>query len=116
MNDSSLKKSLVLMSEKNPLDIVKAFKDCSSMSDLIAKSIVEILHDDISSEDNSTGQVLSSVKTLLGQEIKKDEFIKKVKNNIDDLVCQEFTKLKSNAENLISKIKGNSNDDLSGNL
>jgi hypothetical protein len=116
MNDSSLKKSLVLMSEKNPLDIVKAFKDCSSMSDLISKSIVEILHDDISSEDNSTGQVLSSVKTLLGQEIKKDEFIKKVKNNIDDLVCQEFTKLKSNAENLISKIKGNSNDDLSGNL
>jgi hypothetical protein len=116
MNDSSLKKSLVLMSEKNPLDIVKAFKDCSSMSDLIAKSIVEILHDDISSEDNSTGQVLSSVKTLLGQEIKKDEFVKKVKNNIDDLVCQEFTKLKSNAENLISKIKGNSNDDLSGNL
>jgi peptidoglycan hydrolase-like protein with peptidoglycan-binding domain len=116
MNDSSLKKSLVLMSEKNPSDIVKAFKDCSSMSDLIAKSIVEILHDDISSDDNSTGTSLSSIKTLLGQEIKKDEFIQKVKNNIDDLVCQEFTKLKSNAENLISKIKGNSNDDLSGNL
>jgi hypothetical protein len=116
MNDSSLKKSLVLMSEKNPSDIVKAFKDCSSMSDLIAKSIVEILHDDISSDDNSTGTSLSSIKTLLGQEIKKDEFIQKVKNNIDDLVCQEFTKLKSNAENLISKIKGKSNNDLSGNL
>jgi hypothetical protein len=116
MNDSSLKNSLVLMSEKNPLDIVKAFKDCSSMSDLIAKSIVEILHDDISSDDNSTGTSLSSIKTLLGQEIKKDEFIQKVKNNIDDLVCQEFTKLKSNAENLISKIKGKSNNDLSGNL
>ena len=116
MNDSSLKKSLVMMSEKNTSDIVKAFKDCSSMSDLIAKSIVEILHDDISSNDNSTGKALSSVKTLLGQEIKKDEFIQKVKNNIDDLVCQEFTKLKTNAENLISKIKGNSNDDLSGNL
>lgn len=116
MNDSSLKKSLVMMSEKNPSDIVKAFKDCSSMSDLIAKSIVEILHDDISYKNNSTGKALSSVKTLLGQEIKNDEFIQKVKNNIDDLVCQEFTKLKSNAENLISKIKGNSNNDLSGNL
>jgi hypothetical protein len=116
MNDSSLKNSLVMMSEKNPSDIVKAFKDCSSMSDLIAKSIVEILHNDISSDDNSTGTSLSSIKTLLGQEIKKDEFIQKVKNNIDDLVCQEFTKLKSNAENLISKIKGKSNNDLSGNL
>jgi len=116
MNDSSLKKSLVLMSEKNPLEIVRAFKDCDSMSILIAKSIVEILHNNINSEKNLTGQGLSSVKTLIGQEIKKDEFIQKVKNNIDDLVCQEFAKLTSNAENLISKIKGSSNDDFSGNL
>ena len=106
MNDSSLKKSLVLMSEKNPIEIVKSFKDCDSMSILIAKSIVEILHNNINSEKNLTGQGLSSVKNLIGQEIKKDEFIQKVKNNIDDLICQEFSNLTSNSESLLSKIKG----------
>lgn len=116
MNDSSLKKSLVLMSEKNLFEIVKAFKDCDSMSNLIAKNIVEILHNNISSEKNSMGKGLSSIKSLIGQEIRKDEFVQKVKNNIHNLVCEEFSKLTSNAENLLSKIKGSTTKDFSGNL
>jgi hypothetical protein len=116
MNDSSLKKSLVLMSEKNLFEIVKAFKDCDSMSNLIAKNIVEILHNNISSEKNSMGKGLSLIKTLIGQEIRKDEFVQKVKNNIHNSVCEEFSKLTSNAENLLSKIKGSTTKDFSGNL
>ena len=106
LNDVSLKNELVNSSKNNPTEIVNAFKDCKSMTELIAKTITEILFMNLQSEKNLKGQGWSLIKNVLGQEIKREEFIEKIKSNLSSSVCQEFSNLTSNSQNLLSKIKG----------
>ena len=106
LNDVSLKNALVDSSKNNPTEIVNSFKDCESMTELIAKTITDILYMNLQSEKNLKGQGWNLIRNILGQEIKKEEFLKNIKANLNNAVCQEFSNLTSNSQNLLSKIKG----------
>jgi hypothetical protein len=106
LNDVALKNALVDSSKNNPTEIVNSFKDCESMTELIAKTITDILYMNLQSEKNLKGQGWNLIRNILGQEIKKEEFLKNIKTNLNNAVCQEFSNLTSNSQNLLSKIKG----------
>jgi hypothetical protein len=106
LNDASLKTALVNSAKNNPTGIVNSFKDCDSMTELIAKTITEILFLNLQSGKDLKGQGWNLIKNVLGQEIKKEEFLEKIKSNLNSMVCQEFSNLTSNSQNLLSKIKG----------
>ena len=106
LNDVALKNALVDSSKNNPTEIVNSFKDCESMTELIAKTITDILYMNLQSEKNLKGQGWNLIRNILGQEIKKEEFLKNIKTNLNSAVCQEFSNLTSNSQNLLSKIKG----------
>jgi peptidoglycan hydrolase-like protein with peptidoglycan-binding domain len=106
LNDPTLKNELINLSKNNPNNIVSSFKDCESMTELIAKAITEILFMNLQSGKELKGQGWNLIRNILGQEIKKDEFLEKIKENLNDMVCQEFSTLTSNSQGLLSKIKG----------
>ena len=106
LNDVALKNALVDSAKNNPSEIVNSFKDCELMTELIAKTITEILYMNLQSEKNLKGQGWNLIRNILGQEIKKEEFLKNIKTNLNSVVCQEFSNLTSNSQNLLSKIKG----------
>jgi hypothetical protein len=76
------------------------------MTELIAKTITEILFLNLQSGKDLKGQGWNLIKNVLGQEIKKEVFLEKIKSNLNSMVCQEFSNLTSNSQNLLSKIKG----------
>ncbi len=106
LNDPTLKNELINLSKNNLNNIVSSFKDCESMTELIAKAITEILFMNLQSGKELKGQGWNLIRNILGQEIKKDEFLEKIKENLNDMVCQEFSTLTSNSQGLLSKIKG----------
>ena len=106
LNDESLKKKLVDSAKTNPMEIVEAFKDCDSMTELIAKTITDVLYMNLQSGQSLKGEGWNLIRSILGQEIKKEDFMKKIKSSLNSKVCQEFSNLTSNSQSLLSKIKG----------
>lgn len=100
------KKFIVSFLTSNPAELAKALKDCRSMTTLIANSLSEALFMMIQEQKGLSGGFATFLRNTLGGAVKDTGFVNKIEDFLGDMVCQGFSKLTSNAEGILDKLKG----------
>ena len=89
----------------NPSRIFAAFKDCKSLTGLVAEALSEAMVMKIQQDKGAGGHGYDFLRNLLGGAIKDISFVKKIEEGIENTVCGLFGKYSNNAENALDKLK-----------
>jgi hypothetical protein len=92
----------------NPSELISAMSSCQKFSKLLAEALAEAFVMEIQESFEMEGALADFVRNSLGGAIKDISFIDNLTNKISSVVCNLFSNLGSNAENLIGRIQSGS--------
>lgn len=94
------KNVLISFFTSNPSEFFQAFSDCKMMTKLVTRSLVEGLVMNLKGQMGVGGMFADWVRNLLGDSIREIEFVKKLEDNMSEVVCSLFSKFGENASQL----------------
>jgi len=103
LKDSELSDFLKNKLKENPSEVWNSFVNCEKMSDLVAKGLCEtmIYH----FQKDATHDGLDVVIEPVNEVLISDEFIRKVSEKIQPIICEMFERQSKKAEDILSKLK-----------
>lgn len=99
-------KFLVSFLTSRPGDLAKALKDCRALTTLITNALAEAIFMMVQDAKGLEGGFYTFLRNAIGGAVKDTAFVNKIEDFIGDIICQNFSKLSDNAENVFEKLKG----------
>jgi hypothetical protein len=103
LKDSELSDFLKNKLKENPGEVWNSFVSCERMSELVAKGLCETMLYHFQKDSNHEG--LEVIVEPISQVLISDEFIRKVAEQIQPMICEMFEKHSKRAEDILDKIK-----------
>lgn len=109
MKDSFFTKTLTSFIINKPGKIIKAFKDCRTMTELVAEAIVEAMAMTVQNEKGLQGAGYTAIRNALLGALKETKFVSDLSDKLEDFVCESYHKLTGRADDVYKKLKGDVN-------
>jgi len=103
LKDSELSDFLKNKLKENPSEVWNSFVSCEKMSDLVAKGLCETMIYHFQKDVTHDG--LDVVIEPVNEVLVSDEFIRKVSEKIQPIICEMFERQSKKAEDILSKLK-----------
>lgn len=107
MQNSFLSKTLSSFIIRNPTKLIRAFKDCRAMTELVAASLIEAILMTVQETKGLQGTGYTILRNALLGAIGDTKVAKDLSDKLEDFVCQVYHKLTGRAEEVYDKVKTN---------
>lgn len=99
------KKFIISFLTSRPSELIKAFSDCRTMTNLLIESFLEGIVMMIQQDMKMGGFMYDAVRNTLGGMIKDVSIVSKLEGTISGKVCELFNKFTGKAEDVADKLK-----------
>lgn len=114
MQNSFFSKFLSSFIITRPSELIRAFKDCRAMTELVTKAIIEAMVMTVQQEKGLQGAGYTVIRNALGGAINDTKFAKDLSDRLEDFVCEIYHKLTGKAEKVYDKLKGDVSNVVTG--
>lgn len=105
MQNSFFSKTLSSFLIRNPSKLIKAFKDCRSMTEVVASALVEAMVMTVQEQKGLQGTGFTIVRNALLGALENTAFAKDLSDKLENFVCQMYESLTGKAEKVYGKLK-----------
>ena len=105
MENSFFSKFLSSFIITKPTQLIRAFKDCRAMTELVAQAIVEAMAMTVQQEKGLQGAGYTILRNAIGGAIKETKFVTDLSDKLEDFVCEIYHKLTGKAQDVYKKLK-----------
>ncbi len=94
----------------NPTKMIKAFKSCDDMTDLVASALAEGMIMTLQEKTGTDGTSGTLIRNILGKAFKEQPFIAGLSKSLREPVCELWSGLTDKAKNVYNKLSDKTTD------